>query len=217
MTQATDLTPRQVGILNFIISEVEAKGYPPSVREIGAAVGLKSSSTVHNHLNQIEHKGYIRRDPTKPRAIMILRRSDCSEYASETPPSEDTVFLPIYGKVAAGSPIFADENLEGHISFPERFVSAEGSFVLRISGDSMTGIGIMNNDFIIVSPQQTAENGDVVVALIGDEATCKTFYREKTQVRLQPENPDLTPIYTENPMIIGKVTGVYRDMNGQFK
>lgn len=216
MKSRTALSARQERILDFIISEVEAKGYPPSVREIGYAVELKSSSTVHNHLNQLERKGYIRRDPTKPRAIMILKRPDESDYvspAAEQSVFEDIVDLPVFGKVAAGSPIFADENLEDRIGFPMRFVREEGAFMLRISGDSMTGVGIMDGDYIIVAPQQVAQNGEIVVALIGEEATCKTFYREKNRVRLQPENPHLEPIYAENPMIIGKVVGVYRDLH----
>lgn len=216
MKSRTALSARQERILDFIISEVEAKGYPPSVREIGHAVELKSSSTVHNHLNQLERKGYLRRDPTKPRAIMILKRSDDSDYASPSADQsvfEDIVDLPVYGKVAAGSPIFADENLEDRIGFPMRFIREEGAFMLRISGDSMTGVGIMDNDYIIVAPQQVAQNGEIVVALIGEEATCKTFYREKNRVRLQPENPNLEPIYAENPMIIGKVIGVFRDLH----
>ncbi len=216
MKSRTALSARQERILDFIISEVETKGYPPSVREIGHAVELKSSSTVHNHLNQLERKGYIRRDPTKPRAIMILKRSDESDYttpAADPGVFEDIVDLPVYGKVAAGSPIFADENLEDRIGFPMRFVREEGAFMLRISGDSMIGVGIMDGDYIIIAPQQVAQNGEIVVALIGEEATCKTFYHEKNRVRLQPENPNLEPIYAENPMIIGKVVGVYRDLH----
>lgn len=216
------ISPRQIKILDFIISEVERKGYPPSVREIGLAVDLRSSSTVHNHLYQLEKKGYIRRDPTKPRAIMILKYSDDRDYIGngafshhfdEEDVFEEMVQLPVYGPVAAGEPIFADDNVEDRMSFPMRFIRDEGSFVLRVRGESMIGVGIMDGDYIIVAPQTFAQNGDIVIALIGDEATCKTFYREKNRVRLQPENPDMEPIYAENPMIIGKVIGVYRDMH----
>ncbi|MFM9412872.1 transcriptional repressor LexA [Peptococcus simiae] len=217
MQVKTALSARQVRILDFIIAEVEEKGYPPSVREIGEAVELKSSSTVHNHLNQLEKKGYIHRDPTKPRAIMILKNTDESDYQPYTSDNnevfEEMVGLPVYGTVAAGAPIFADENLEDRISMPMRFVRDEGAFMLRIHGESMIEVGIMDGDYIIVAPQPTAQNGDIIVALIGDEATCKTFYREKNRVRLQPENQTMEPIYAENPMVIGKVIGCYRDMH----
>lgn len=216
-----DLSPRQKDILAYIISYVEDRGYPPAVREIGQAVGLSSSSTVHSHLHSLEDRGFIKRDPTKPRTIMILKNTDGSDYSAggdlyhqeneET--FDEMVNLPVLGNVAAGEPIFADENVEDQISFSMRFVRAEGSFMLRIRGESMINIGIMDGDYIIVAPQQVANNGDVIVALIGDEATCKTFYREKNHVRLQPENDTMEPIYVENPMIIGKVIGVYRDMH----
>lgn len=213
------LTPRQQNILQFIINEVETRGYPPAVREIGREVGLSSSSTVHAHLTTLEKKGYIQRDPTKPRAIMILRNPDGSAFniAGEVLPvdssHDEMVDLPVLGNVAAGEPIFADENVEDKITFPMRFVRDEGSFMLRIRGESMIKVGIMDGDYIIVAPQQTAQNGEIVVALIGDEATCKTFYFEKNMVRLQPENDEMEPIYVENPMIIGKVIGVYRDLH----
>lgn len=213
----TALSARQVRILDFITAEVKEKGYPPSVREIGEAVDLKSSSTVHNHLNQLEKKGYIQRDPTKPRAIMILKNSDGSDYRSFAAVNEEVfeemVGLPVYGAVAAGAPIFADENLEDRIAMPMRFIRDEGAFMLRIRGESMIDAGILDGDYIIVAPQPTAANGDIIVALIGDEATCKTYYREKNRIRLQPENPSMEPIYAENPMIIGKVIGCYRDMH----
>lgn len=213
------LTPRQQNILNFIIKEVETRGYPPAVREIGREVGLSSSSTVHAHLTTLEKRGYIQRDPTKPRAIMIIRNADGSPFTlgSDAPVADsahdEIVDLPVLGNVAAGEPIFADENVEDKISFSMRFVRNEGSFMLRIRGESMIKAGIMDGDYIIVAPQQTAQNGEIVVALIGDEATCKTFYYEKNMVRLQPENDEMEPIYVENPMIIGKVVGVYRDLH----
>lgn len=220
MKNPSALSIRQVSILEFIIDEVEQRGYPPSVREIGLAVGLQSSSTVHNHLNQIERKGYIQRDATKPRAIAILKRADESAYVpfsseseSNSSDVEEMVNLPVFGAVAAGVPIFADDSIEDQISLPMRFVRDEGAFMLRVKGESMIGVGIMDGDYVIVAPRQSAKNGDVVVALIGDEATCKTYYREKHQIRLQPENPTMEPIFVQNPMIIGQVIGVFRDMH----
>ncbi len=215
------LTPRQQAIMECIIHSVESRGFPPAVREICEAVGLSSGSTVHAHLNTLEERGYIRRDPAKPRAILILRGIDGEEYTyvreeqEETEQLEEMLNLPVVGNVAAGEPIFADENIEDKIAYPARFVRKDGAFMLRIRGNSMVNVGIFNNDYIVVEPQQVAENGEIVVALIGDEATCKTFYREKNMVRLQPENDHMGPIYVENPMIIGKVVGVLRDMHDQ--
>ena len=215
------LTPRQRAIMECIIHSVESRGFPPAVREICEAVGLSSGSTVHAHLNTLEERGYIRRDPAKPRAILILRGIDGEEYTyvreeqEEAEQLEEMLNLPVVGNVAAGEPIFADENIEDKIAYPARFVRKDGAFMLRILGNSMVNVGIFNNDYIVVEPQQVAENGEIVVALIGDEATCKTFYREKNMVRLQPENDNMGPIYVENPMIIGKVVGVLRDMHDQ--
>ena len=215
------LTPRQRAIMECIIHSVESRGFPPAVREICEAVGLSSGSTVHAHLNTLEERGYIRRDPAKPRAILILRGIDGEEYTyvreelEEAEQLEEMLNLPVVGNVAAGEPIFADENIEDKIAYPARFVRKDGAFMLRIRGNSMVNVGIFNNDYIVVEPQQVAENGEIVVALIGDEATCKTFYREKNMVRLQPENDNMGPIYVENPMIIGKVVGVLRDMHDQ--
>ena len=215
------LTPRQRAIMECIIHSVESRGFPPAVREICEAVGLSSGSTVHAHLNTLEERGYIRRDPAKPRAILILRGIDGEEYTyvreeqEEAEQLEEMLNLPVVGNVAAGEPIFADENIEDKIAYPARFVRKDGAFMLRIRGNSMVNVGIFNNDYIVVEPQQVAENGEIVVALIGDEATCKTFYRKKNMVRLQPENDNMGPIYVENPMIIGKVVGVLRDMHDQ--
>lgn len=215
------LTPRQRAIMECIIHSVESRGFPPAVREICETVGLSSGSTVHAHLNTLEERGYIRRDPAKPRAILILRGIDGEEYTyvreeqEEAEQLEEMLNLPVVGNVAAGEPIFADENIEDKIAYPARFVRKDGAFMLRIRGNSMVNVGIFNNDYIVVEPQQVAENGEIVVALIGDEATCKTFYREKNMVRLQPENDNMGPIYVENPMIIGKVVGVLRDMHDQ--
>lgn len=215
------LTLRQRAIMECIIHSVESRGFPPAVREICEAVGLSSGSTVHAHLNTLEERGYIRRDPAKPRAILILRGIDGEEYTyvreeqEEAEQLEEMLNLPVVGNVTAGEPIFADENIEDKIAYPARFVRKDGAFMLRIRGNSMVNVGIFNNDYIVVEPQQVAENGEIVVALIGDEATCKTFYREKNMVRLQPENDNMGPIYVENPMIIGKVVGVLRDMHDQ--
>lgn len=213
------LTARQRAVLECIIESVERRGYPPAVREIGQRVGLASSSTVHSHIKSLEEKGYISRDPSKPRAIMVLRGLDGEEYSfprmlDEAEHYDEVINIPVVGNVAAGEPIFADENIEDKITFPMRFVRCDDPFMLHIRGNSMIKAGIMNGDYIIVEPAQEAQNGEIVVALIGDEATCKTFYREKDMVRLQPENDSMGPIYVQNPMIIGKVIGVFRDMHG---
>ena len=216
-----DLSPRQKSILNFIIEQVQLKGYPPSVREIGLAVGLQSSSTVHGHLNQLQAKGYIMRDPTKPRAIMILKdtsgeplnieeTSSVNTKAETAEHFDEMINLPLIGTVAAGSPILAEENLEDTISFPMRFIRHDDAFMLKIKGDSMINVGIFDGDYIIVAPQPTAENGDIVVAMLDGEATCKTFYRENGCIRLQPENDSMEPIYTKDASIIGKVISLFR-------
>jgi len=214
------LSPRQEAILSFIIQQVQLKGYPPSVREIGLAVGLHSSSTVHSHLSQLENKGYIMRDPTKPRAIMILRDVNGVEfnldasYEESSPDNrehfDEMVNLPLIGTVAAGTPILAEENLEDTISFPMRFVKQNDAFMLKIKGDSMINAGIFEGDYIIVTPKPVANNGDIVVAMIDGEATCKTFYREKNRIRLQPENDSMPPIYTTDAAIIGVVVSLFR-------
>ena len=213
------LSEREKTIMRAIIDAVESRGIPPSVRDICAATGLRSSSTVHKYLNRLAEAGYIFRDTTASRGISILRDENGADYSylrneEEEDAFEEMLNLPVVGNVAAGEPIFADENIEDKIAYPARFVRRDGSFMLRIRGESMIGVGINDGDYIVVEPEQVAENGDVVVALIGDEATCKTFYREKNMVRLQPENDEMEPIYVENPMIIGKVVGVMRDMHG---
>ncbi|NLL51612.1 MAG: transcriptional repressor LexA [Peptococcaceae bacterium] len=199
----TDLSSRQLAILNFIKNEIASKGYPPSVREIGKAVGLTSSSTVHNHLNTLEEKGYIRRDPTKPRAIEIL--DSFSEFTAHR-----TVHIPIVGRVAAGQPILAHENIEDTFPVPYDLVKSDTVFMLRIQGDSMIEAGILHGDLVLVRQQHTANNGDIVVALLEHEATVKRFYKEKNQVRLQPENQYMEPIYARDVSILGKVIGVFR-------
>jgi len=200
----TGLTKRQLEILEFIKHEVRAKGYPPSVREIGLAVGLNSSATVHSHLARLESKGFIRRDPTKPRAIEVL---DGAPFVS---PASQAVALPIVGRVTAGEPILAVENVEDYFTLAPQYVPAGEIFMLTIRGESMTGAGILDGDMVLVRKQNTAQNGDMVVALLEDEATVKTFYREPHRVRLQPENPSMAPIYCTEVAILGKVVGLYR-------
>lgn len=207
------LSKRQIAILDYIVQQVGAKGYPPSVREIGEAVGLKSSSTVHSHLTQLEQKGYIRRDPTKPRAIMILKPNDDRDdfyLDAGDKPFDEMVNVPIIGEVAAGMPILASENIEDTMTLPLYLIGSYNAFILRVKGESMVNVGICHGDLIIVSPQKTANNGDIVVALIGEEATVKTFYREKTRIHLQPENDTMDPIYVSEVELIGKVTGLFR-------
>ena len=203
------LSKRQEAILNYIKEHVELKGYPPAVREIGEAVGLASSSTVHGHLARLEKKGYIRRDPTKPRAIEVLK--DDSENGI---PKEKTTFVPVIGKVTAGLPITAVENIEEFIPLPSSISQAEANlFALTIQGDSMIEAGILNNDMVIVKQQQTANNGDIVVAMTeDDEATVKRFFKEDNQIRLQPENATMEPLIFKNVSILGKVIGVFRQM-----
>jgi repressor LexA len=203
----TKLSKRQQQILDFIKKEVQTKGYPPSVREIGEAVGLASSSTVHGHLARLESKGLIRRDPTKPRAIEILD-------ADFTPsiPMNNIVNVPVIGKVTAGQPITAIENIEEYFPLPDKMVSPDDQvFMLEIMGDSMVEAGILDGDYVIVRQQHTANNGDIVVAMTDEnEATVKRFFKEKDYIRLQPENSNLEPIILRNVTILGKVIGVYR-------
>ena len=197
------ISERQQRILNFIKAEVALKGYPPSVREIGSAVGLRSSSTVHGHLGQLEALGYIRRDPTKPRAIEVLDDVNA--------PKVRAIDVPVLGRVTAGSPILAVENIEEYYPVPKDFVDHEDVFILRIKGDSMIEAGILDGDFVLVGQQETASNGEIVVALVnGDEATVKRFYHEGNRVRLQPENATMEPIYSDDVAVLGKVIGVFR-------
>ncbi|MDQ0253617.1 repressor LexA [Evansella vedderi] len=206
----TDLSQRQQDILKFIKEEVRVKGYPPSVREIGEAVGLASSSTVHGHLARLEKKGYIRRDPTKPRAIEVIGQNEDSRNVTETP----SIYVPIIGKVTAGQPITAIENVEEYIPLPAQFAHDENSFILEISGDSMIEAGIFDGDYVVVKQQKTANNGDIVVAMTEeDEATVKRFFKEKDYIRLQPENSTLEPILLKNVSILGKVIGVFRTIH----
>ncbi|AMQ07153.1 MULTISPECIES: transcriptional repressor LexA [Sporosarcina] len=200
------ISKRQEDILSFIKSEVKKKGYPPSVREIGEAVGLASSSTVHGHLARLESKGFIRRDPTKPRAIEVL---DPEGLETLKP---GVLHVPLVGKVTAGLPITAIENIEEYFPLPESFGTSEDNlFMLEIVGNSMIEAGILNGDYVVVKQQQTANNGEIVVAMTEyDEATVKRFFKEKDYFRLQPENASMDPIILDNVSILGKVVGVYR-------
>lgn len=204
----TKLSKRQQDILNFIKKEVKTKGYPPSVREIGKAVGLASSSTVHGHLARLESKGMIRRDPTKPRAIEILEQQD------DSIPRQNTINVPLVGKVTAGVPITAVENIEEYFPLPEHLAPSEDqAFMLEIVGDSMIEAGIHDGDYVIVRKQQTADNGDIVVAMTDEnEATVKRFFKEKDVIRLQPENANMEPIIVRDLTILGKVIGLYRQV-----
>lgn len=202
------LKGRQQAILDFIRHEVNEKGYPPSVREIGEAVGLASSSTVHGHLSRLEKKGYIRRDPTKPRALELL------DLDIEPENEIHTVRIPLIGKVTAGEPILAVENIEEYFVLPERMVGPDNIYMLRIQGNSMIEAGILDKDYVIVRQQSVANNGDIVIAMTEDgEATCKTFYKEKNHIRLQPENTSMEPIILSDVSILGKVVGVFRNIH----
>lgn len=206
MTDYKDLNQKQIDILNYIKLEIVEKGYPPSVREICKAVGFKSTSTVHGHLSSLEDRGYIRRDATKPRAIEVLDKDPYSDLTHR----KETISVPLLGSVTAGSPILAVENIEDAYPLPTDFVNGDQAFMLKVKGDSMIEAGILNNDYIIVKQQSVATNGDIVVALIEDEATVKRFYKEADHIRLQPENSLMEPIIVRDVLILGKVTGVYR-------
>ncbi|OUM89659.1 MAG: repressor LexA [Bacillus thermozeamaize] len=201
------LSKRQQAILDFIVKEVREKGYPPSVREIGDAVGLASSSTVHGHLAKLEKKGFIRRDPSKPRAIEILDRHMMMNEAHQ-----ETVQVPVVGKVTAGLPITAIQNIETYFPVPKFLVPNESTvFMLLVQGDSMINAGIRDQDYVIVRQQHTANNGEIVVAMTAeDEATVKRFYKERDHIRLQPENPTMEPILLKDVTILGKVIGLFR-------
>lgn len=206
----TKLSKRQQMILEFIKDEVNKKGYPPSVREIAVAVGLASSSTVHGHLERIESKGYIRRDPTKPRAIEIIDQSEDNQI-----PKDIAIYAPVIGKVTAGLPITAVENIEEFIPLPSSTASPDDNlFVLVIDGESMIEAGILDGDMVIVKQQNTANNGEIVVAMTEeDEATVKRFFKEKGHIRLQPENATMEPLIYQNVTILGKVIGLYRNIH----
>jgi repressor LexA len=197
-----NLTKRQQEIFDYIKRYGSQHGYPPTVRDIGKAIGLTSSSTVHAHLANLEKLGLVKRDPTKPRALEVL-----VDKAREAVTGGG---LPLVGQVAAGSPVLAEENIEEYVPVPEIAGGEEGEFVLKVKGDSMVNAGILEGDHVIVRKQDTAKNGEIVVALVGDEATVKRFFREEDHVRLQPENDTLEPILTRDVQLLGRVVGVCR-------
>jgi len=209
------LTTRQREIYDFVTGYVDGHGYPPTVREIGEAVGLASPSTVHAHLANLERAGYLRRDPTKPRALELVGRERAPAVEAVGEAGRVRV-LPLVGQIAAGAPLLAEENVEQHLAVPEPLSSGVGEeFLLRVRGDSMIEAGILEDDYVVVRRQQTATDGDIVVALVGDdeaadEATVKRFFREDGRVRLQPENAALEPFYPAHVQLLGKVTGVFR-------
>lgn len=205
MSYKRELTGRQRQILEYIRSEIHRRGFPPSVREIGEAVGLSSSSTVHSHLAALEEKGFVRRDPSKPRALEVLDYRD-TERAIDY---ESVRAVPLVGQVAAGAPLLAAENIEATITLPAEMAD-ESTFILRVRGDSMIEAGILDGDHVVVRQQSTATNGDIVVALIEDEATVKRFFKEADRVRLQPENAALEPIFVRDVTILGRVVALFR-------
>lgn len=208
-----ELSKRQRQILDYIRLEVQTKGYPPSVREIGEAVGLSSSSSVHSQLAQLENLGYIRRDPTKPRTIELLADDDSTENSLNLPgsPGQDLLNVPVVGTVTAGVPILATENVDDYFPLPRSFTRTDSAFMLKVRGDSMVNAGIFDGDMVIVSNEnKTAYNGEIVVAMIDEEATVKRFFKEVGRVRLQPENDAYEPIYSDNVQILGKVIGLIR-------
>jgi repressor LexA len=201
-----NLTKRQQEIFDFVKRYVSEHGYPPTVRDIGKAIGLTSSSTVHAHLGNLERLGLLRRDPTKPRAIEVL--------VDKAKQSVRQAGLPVVGAVAAGAPVLAEENIEEYVPVPGIAGGDDGEFILRIKGDSMKDAGILDKDYVIVRRQDTARDGEIVVALVGEEAeaTVKRFFREQDHVRLQPENEALEPIYADHVQVLGRVVGVFRSL-----
>lgn len=208
----TKPTHRQQAILDFIRENVKHRGYPPSVREIGEAVGLASSSTVHGHLERLQAKGYLRKDPTKPRAIELLEERE-TQIASVVPLDPTTVMAPIVGRVTAGMPITAVEQVEDYFPLPKSFTQDSEVFLLRVQGESMMEAGILDGDLVIVRKQDSARNGDIVVALTeDDEATVKRFFLERDHVRLQPENSSMQALRYRHVTVLGKVIGVFRNL-----
>ena len=203
MDLVKDLTKRQKEIFDFIGTYLSKHGYPPTVREIGKAVGLHSSSTVHAHLSKLESLGVLRRDPSKPRALEVM--------VQRAKKAVRPTGLPLVGQVAAGSPILAEENIEDYLEVPDVVGGEDGDYILRVRGESMKDAGILEGDFVVVRPTERARDGEIVVALVGeDEATVKRFFREKDQVRLQPENKSMKPIRSRDVRVLGRVVGVFR-------
>jgi repressor LexA len=202
-----DLTKRQQEIFDFIKKYSARYGYPPTVRDIGKAVGLASSSTVHAHLANLEKVGLLRRDPSKPRAIEMLDKAADAVKSVVRPAG-----LPLVGQVAAGTPILAEENIEDYVAVPDLAGGDEGEYVLRVRGESMKNAGILPGDYVVVRPQETAKDGEIVVALVGEEATVKRFFKEADHVRLQPENETMEPIRSREVRVLGRVVGVFRQV-----
>ena len=221
-TRKNKISKRQQSIYDFICEYTKSHGYPPSVREIGTAVGLASPSTVHMHLKSLEEKGYIHRDQNKPRTIELVEQGtaqntpavdDDNTLATVTnDPNTNAITLPLVGRVAAGTPILAEQNVEEMLTLPTSVVGDASSFILRVKGVSMINAGIFDGDYIVVKEQHDAHDGEIVVALIDDSATVKTFYHDDGCIRLQPENDQLKPIYVKNPIILGKVTALIRSL-----
>ena len=212
------LKDREQKILNYMKEEIRTKGYPPTVREICSALGIKSTSTAHKDIESLVKQGYLVKDPSKPRALMVVdpvsgrQNKDAEAYDNVSNFREDVIDVPVVGRVAAGTPILAEENIEDSFPIPARYASGV-NFMLRVQGESMIEAGIMDGDLILVRQSDTANNGDIVVAMIDgfeSEATVKTFYRENGHVRLQPENPSMSPIIVKDVKILGKVKGVFR-------
>ena len=202
-----DLTKRQQEIFEFIKRYSARHGYPPTVRDIGKAVGLASSSTVHQHLANLERLGLLRRDPSKPRAIELLDRA-VAEVRQVVRPKG----LPLLGAVAAGQPMLAEENIEDYITVPPAAGGRDGEYLLRVRGESMQKVGIMEGDLVVVRPQETAQDGDIVVAMVGEDATVKRYFRESDHVRLQPENDAMEPIRSREVRVLGRVVGLMRSL-----
>ncbi len=220
MEQNADLTPREQKILDYMKKQIRAKGYPPTVRELCQSLGIKSTSTAHKDIESLEKKGYIRKDPSKPRAIEVIDPSFLTEHDlpeeaenQQLPQREDILDIPLVGKVAAGQPILAEQNIEDSFPVPARFVGKGEYFMLSVKGDSMIEAGIFDGDYILVRRQESAENGDMVVAMVDgfeSEATVKTFYKEMDHIRLQPENASMSPILVKDARVLGLVKGVFR-------
>jgi len=210
------LSKRQQEIYDFVVRYAATHGYPPTVREIGEEVGLASPSTVHAHLANLERAGLLRRDPTKPRALEVVgRERSAAEAPVPAPSGQDPRRLPVVGEIAAGGPLLAEENIEDYLSVPEPLTAGGEEFLLRVKGESMIEAGILDGDYVVVQKQPSARDGEIVVALAGDdeaadEATVKRFFRENGRIRLQPENESLEPLYPAHVQVLGKVIGVFR-------
>ncbi|MGI6451925.1 MAG: transcriptional repressor LexA [Syntrophomonadaceae bacterium] len=206
MSDKNTLSPRENEILQFIKDKIRNYGYPPSIREIGKAVGLKSSSTVHSYIVQLEEKGFLRRDPTTPRALIPLEENDLRE-------NPESIALPVVGHVAAGTPILAEQNIEDYLPVPAQFIGEGTHFILQVRGDSMVEAGILDGDFLIVRQQPQAANGEIAVVLVGEEeATVKRFYRREDHVELRPENSSMQPMKVRNAQVVGVVLGLFRTL-----